>query len=98
MPLWNYTPHRIVSLIDPDQYRCLTAQNSEVYLAILTELYRSRHEELLHELPFETLYERVAPLERGVLPCQDLLRSLAESRIKLEQEVITAEARYGNGE
>jgi hypothetical protein len=62
MPLWEYPINQITSRLDCRQWEFLTAPSREVYLAILVELYRARQQETLHELPFDVLHERIAPV------------------------------------
>lgn len=61
MPLWEYPIREITSRLDCRQWGFLTAPARDLHLAVLVALYRARQQETLHELPFEVLYDRLAP-------------------------------------
>lgn len=61
MPLWEYPIREITARLDCRQWGFLTAPARDLHLAVLVALYRARQQEALHELPFDVLYERLAP-------------------------------------
>jgi hypothetical protein len=61
MAIWDYSVQQITTRLDCRQFQFLTLSSAERHLQTLVELYRARQQETTHELPFESLYERLLP-------------------------------------
>jgi hypothetical protein len=59
MAIWDYPVRHIVNRLDCRQFEFLAVSACDAHLAILIELYRARQQETLHELSFDSLYERL---------------------------------------
>ena len=83
MRIWEYSLQQILSQLDCNQFRFLTNAPSEPYIAILIALYRARQEEMQLEMPFEILYERVAPILRQYTSSGDYDRMVLRSHLNV---------------